>query len=63
MAGQAAPDQAVLDALVAGDWDPEAYDAAMAAAFGDDYYEVGLFSPFFCRVLHFWASLLIADRV
>ena len=44
MAGQAAPDQAVLDALVAGDWDPEAYDAAMAAAFGDDYYEVGLFS-------------------
>lgn len=42
MAGSAAPDQALLDALVDGDWDPEEYDKKMAAAFGDDYYEVRL---------------------
>eukprot|EP00887_Chlorella_sp_A99_P002553 scaffold6.g2553.t1 len=31
--------RALLDRLVAGDFDPEEYDAQMAAAFGDDYYE------------------------
>lgn len=29
-----------LSALVEGDFEPEAYDAAMAAAFGADYYQV-----------------------
>ena len=38
MAGQAAPRQDVLDALVGGDFDPEEYDRQMAAAFGEDYY-------------------------
>ena len=41
MAGRAAPTQSVLDALVSGDFDPEEYDRQMAAAFGDDYYNVG----------------------
>ena len=40
MAGRAAPAQSVLDALVSGDFDPEEYDRQMAAAFGDDYYNV-----------------------
>ncbi len=38
VAGRAAPRPEVLDALVAGDFDPEEYDRQMAAAFGDDYY-------------------------
>lgn len=38
MAGQAAPQQELLDRLVEGDFDPEEYDRQMAAAFGDDYY-------------------------
>ena len=38
VAGQAAPRQEVLDALVGGDFDPEEYDRQMAAAFGEDYY-------------------------
>lgn len=41
MAGKAAPQQELLDRLVAGDFDPEEYDKQMAAAFGDDYYDVG----------------------
>ena len=41
MAGGAAPEAGLLDALVGGDFDPAAHDAAMAAAFGDDYYAVG----------------------
>ncbi len=39
VAGRAAPNQELLDRLVAGDFDPEEYDR-MAAAFGDDYYQV-----------------------
>ncbi len=39
MAGRAAPQQELLDRLVAGDFDPEEYDKQMAAAFGDDYYD------------------------
>lgn len=30
----------VLGQALAGDFDPAQYDAAMASAFGDDYYEV-----------------------
>jgi hypothetical protein len=30
----------LLDELLEGDFDPEAYDRRMAAAFGDEYYEV-----------------------
>mgnify|MGYP001024574357 CR=1 FL=1 len=41
MAGRSAPNQELLDRLMAGDFDPEEYDKHMAAAFGDDYYEVG----------------------
>ena len=29
--------QALMDS---DDWDPDAYDAAMQSAFGEDYYEV-----------------------
>ena len=32
----------VLGSALAGDFDPAEYDAAMAAAFGDDYYDVRL---------------------
>ncbi len=40
-AGLAAPDEARVKALMdSEDWDPDTYDAAMAAAFGEDYYEV-----------------------
>jgi len=39
VAGRAAPQQELLDRLVAGDFDPEEYDKQMAAAFGDDYYD------------------------
>ncbi|GAB4820679.1 hypothetical protein N2152v2_007725 [Parachlorella kessleri] len=39
VAGRAAPNQELLDRLVAGDFDPEEYDRQMAAAFGDDYYQ------------------------
>jgi protein KRI1 len=38
VAGKAAPQEEALDAIMAGEFDPEAYDKAMAAAFGDDYY-------------------------
>ena len=38
VAGAAAPKAEVLDKLLGGDFDPEAHDRAMAAAFGDDYY-------------------------
>ena len=40
MAGSAVDMQEVLAKAVAGDFDPAEYDAAMAAAFGDEYYEV-----------------------
>jgi hypothetical protein len=32
----------ILDELLEGDFDPDAYDKRMAAAFDDDYYEVGV---------------------
>jgi hypothetical protein len=32
----------LLDELLEGDFDPEAYDKRMAAAFDDDYYQVGV---------------------
>jgi len=38
VAGKAAPQEDALDAIMAGEFDPEAYDKAMAAAFGDNYY-------------------------
>jgi hypothetical protein len=31
----------LLDELLEGDFDPDAYDKRMAAAFDDSYYEVG----------------------
>lgn len=40
IAGPSGQDDAALDALMKGDFDPEQYDKQMAAAFGDDYYEV-----------------------
>lgn len=40
-AGAAGPDEARLAAMMNDeDFDPAAYDAAMASAFGGDYYEV-----------------------
>jgi protein KRI1 len=41
VAGAAAPKEELLDDLLAGDFDPEAHDRAMSAAFGDDYYGDG----------------------
>lgn len=41
VAGAAAPKTELLDELLAGDFDPEAHDRAMAAAFGDEYYDEG----------------------
>ena len=38
VAGSKAPTHEVMDKLMAGDFDSEQYDAAMAAAFGNDYY-------------------------
>lgn len=40
IAGPSGQDDAALDALMEGDFDPDQYDKQMAAAFGDDYYEV-----------------------
>lgn len=40
IAGPSGQDDAALDALMKGDFDPAQYDQQMAAAFGDDYYEV-----------------------
>ena len=40
IAGPSGQDDAALDALMNGDFDPDQYDKQMAAAFGDDYYEV-----------------------
>ncbi len=40
IAGRSGQDDAALNALVEGDFDPDQYDKQMAAAFGDDYYEV-----------------------
>ena len=40
IAGPSGQDDAALDALMKGDFDPDQYDQQMAAAFGDDYYEV-----------------------
>jgi protein KRI1 len=41
VAGAAAPKEELLDELLAGDFDPEAHDRAMSAAFNDDYYGEG----------------------
>jgi len=41
VAGAAAPNEELLDDLLAGDFDPEAHDRAMAAAFNDEYYDEG----------------------
>jgi len=41
VAGLGAPDQDTLGQLLDGEFDPEAHDKAMAAAFGDDYYDQG----------------------
>ncbi|DBA96751.1 TPA: hypothetical protein ACH3X1_015590 [Trebouxia sp. C0004] len=38
IAGPSGQDDAALDALMQGDFDPEQYDKQMAAAFGDEYY-------------------------
>ncbi|KAA6422645.1 MAG: hypothetical protein FRX49_07505 [Trebouxia sp. A1-2] len=38
IAGPSGQDDAALDALMQGDFDPEQYDKQMAAAFGDVYY-------------------------
>lgn len=40
IAGPSGQDDAALDALMQGDFDPEQYDKQMAAAFGDVYYGV-----------------------
>lgn len=40
IAGPSGQDDAALDALMQGDFDPEQYDKQMAAAFGDEYYGV-----------------------
>lgn len=39
VAGVAAPDANLVDALLEGDFDPDEYDRRMAAAFGADYYD------------------------
>lgn len=39
VAGVGGPDEDLLDKLLGGDFDPEEHDRAMAAAFGDDYYD------------------------
>ena len=41
VAGLGAPDQNILGQLLDGEFDPEAHDKAMAAAFGEDYYDQG----------------------
>lgn len=38
IAGPTGQDDAALDALMQGDFDPDQYDKQMAAAFGDEYY-------------------------
>ncbi|KAL0049758.1 hypothetical protein WJX82_009349 [Trebouxia sp. C0006] len=38
IAGPSGQDDAALDALMQGDFDPDQYDKQMAAAFGDEYY-------------------------
>ena len=40
IAGPSGQDDAALHALMKGDFVPDQYDKQMAAAFGDDYYEV-----------------------
>ena len=40
VAGSTADMQHVLAKAMAGDFDPSEYDAAMASAFGEDYYNV-----------------------
>ena len=40
IAGASGQDNAALDALMKGDFDPDEYDKHMEAAFGDDYYQV-----------------------
>ena len=50
IAGPSQQDDAALDALMTGDFDPDQYDKQMAAAFGDDYYGV-------CSCCHAPASM------
>lgn len=63
VAGSKAPAGDLLDALLEGDWDPEEYDKKMAAAFGDDYYEVGVLrlcvSTCVCRVCSVGCQLAV----
>jgi protein KRI1 len=39
VAGVAAPDASLVDALLEGDFDPDEYDRRMAKAFGEQYYD------------------------
>jgi protein KRI1 len=39
VAGVAAPDASLVDALLEGDFDPDEYDRRMAKAFGEEYYD------------------------
>ena len=41
VAGEAAPAPDLVDKLLVGDFDPEAWDRMMSSAFNDDYYDVG----------------------
>ena len=49
IAGPSGQDDAALDALMNGDFDPDEYDKQMAAAFGQDYYEVQHCMDFCCQ--------------
>ena len=44
-----------LSAVLDGDFDPASYDAAMAAAFDGEYYEVRTFPQGMCMSLCVWA--------
>lgn len=50
IAGPSQQDDAALDALMTGDFDPDQYDKQMAAAFGDDYYGVCFCCHAFARM-------------
>ena len=49
--------QQVLSKAMAGDFDPSEYDAAMASAFGDDYYNVRLLEAPVCLPDCIWGIL------
>lgn len=60
----AAVDEELLDQLLQGDFDPAQYDQLMARAFGQDYYEAGVWNvsvfpwntcgEFFCMHRDVW---------